>query len=214
MLNWFKALMPKEDRFFDLFAAHAETLVGGADAMGSMFAGETGIEQACIQITDFEHQADDITREVLLAVRRTFVTPFDRSAITDLISAMDDSIDEMRQTAKAITLYDVKAFEPQMGAMSILAAKAARLVVEAVTLLRAYGKNAARLDQITEAIVHLEGEADDLHEAGLKMAFQTHGETRPMAFFIAREVYSHLERVLDRFEDVANEIQGIVIDHA
>ena len=82
------------------------------------------------------------------------------------------------------------------------------------TRLRSVGKNGGRLDLITENIVHLEGGADDLHEDGLKTIFHRHGHSEPMAYFIAREVYGHLERVLDGFEDVANEIQGIVIDHA
>lgn len=214
MLKLFKKVMPREDSFFDMFARHAETLVGGADAMGELFSGKAPIPEACARITEFEHQADDITRDVLLAVRRSFITPFDRSAITSLIGSMDDAIDEMRQTAKAITLYDVTTFEPQMCEMASLAGQAARLVVEAVPLLRSVGKFGGRLDRITENIVHLEGAADDLHEEGLKALFKAHGETKPMAYFVGREIYSHLERVLDGFEDVANEIQGIVIDHA
>ena len=210
----FKSVMPREDSFFDMFSRHAETLVGGADAMGAMFAGQAGIQESCDRITEFEHHADAITRDVLLAVRRSFITPFDRSAITSLVTSMDDAIDEMRQTAKMITRYEVKSFEPQMCDMASLAGQAARLVVEAIPLLRSVGKNGGRLDRITENIVHLEGEADDLHEEGLKALFRAHGDSKPMAYFIGREVYSHLERVLDGFEDVANEIQGIVIDHA
>jgi predicted phosphate transport protein (TIGR00153 family) len=206
--------MPKENSFFDLFARHAETVVGGADAMTAMFSGETGIEESCRKIADYEHQADAVTRDVLHAVRRSFITPFDRSAITSLISSMDDAIDEMHETAKAIRRYEVSTFEPQMHEMAALAAQAARLVVEAIPLLRSVGKNGGRLDRITENIVHLEGAADELHETGLKTLFKNHGEARPMGYFIGREIYSHLERVLDGFEDVANEIQGIVIDHA
>ena len=80
--------------------------------------------------------------------------------------------------------------------------------------MRNVGRNAARLHEITEAIVALEGKADDLHDAGLKSLFREHGEGQAMTFMIGREVYRHLERVLDGFEDVADEIQGIVIDHA
>jgi uncharacterized protein len=147
-------------------------------------------------------------------VRRSFITPFDRSAITALTSAMDNAIDEMWQTAKAITLYEVKSFEPQMKEMSTLAGEAARLVLEAVPLMRNIGKNAARLHEITEKIVHLEGQADDLHDAGLKALFKAKGADQAMGFMVGREVYRHLERVLDAFEDVADEITGIVIDHA
>ena len=214
MLRALRAIMPKEERFFDLFASHADTLIGGSDAMVRMFSGERPIAASCKEIADWEHKADDVTREVLLAVRRSFITPFDRSAITALISAMDDAVDEMWQTAKAISLYEVASFEPQMREMAGLSTEATRLVAEAIPLLRNIGKHAGRLHQITEAIVHLEGRADDLHESGLKALFQAHGAEGPMAFIVGREVYSHLERVLDRLEDVADEIQGIVIDHA
>lgn len=214
MFKLFKKIMPKEDSFFDMFGQHAKTLVGGADALSAMFAGQISIAEGCRQITDFEHRADAVTRDVLVAVRRSFITPFDRSAITSLATSMDDAIDEMEKTCKMITLYDVSSFEPQMCEMAALAGQAARLVAEAVPLMRSVGRNAGRLDRITENIIHLEGAADDLHEDGLKAMFQAHGDERPMAYFVGREIYSHLERVLDGFEDVANEIQGIVIDHA
>jgi predicted phosphate transport protein (TIGR00153 family) len=214
MLKAFQRLMPKEERFFDLFAQHAHTIVGGADAMVRMFNGEVPVADSCKEIGSQEHHADDITRDVIVAVRRSFITPFDRSAITGLISSMDDAVDEMWQTAKAITLYEVESFEPQMRQIAILAAEAARLVEEAVPLLRNIGRNAQQLHELTEKIVLLEGRADDLHEQGLKALYQANKATTPMAFFVGREVYSHLERVLDRLEDVADEIQGIVIDHA
>nr|WP_243450930.1 DUF47 family protein [Sphingosinicella sp. CPCC 101087] len=214
MVNIIRAIMPREDRFFDMFERHADILVAGADAMAAMLAGEHGIAESCRRIEEHENAADDVTRDVLVAVRRSFITPFDRSAITALTSAMDDAMDEMWQTAKAITLYEVMQFEPQLVEMSGHAAEASRLVREAVGLLRKVGRNGQRLHAITEQIVHLEGRADALHEKGLKALFQTHRADRAMDFIVGREIYSHVERVLDRLEDVADEIQGIVIDHA
>jgi predicted phosphate transport protein (TIGR00153 family) len=214
MLKLFRNIMPQEARFFDMFERHAESLVGGAEVMSRMFAKEEGIQEACRKIADFEHQADDVTREVLHAVRRTFLTPFDRSAITDLISSMDDAIDEMQKTAKAITQFDVAHFEPQMRDMAALAEQGAVLVREALPLLRKVGSNHGKLDEITEKIVHLEEDADHLHDAGLKTLYQRHRDGNAMGYIVGREIYSHLEKVLDRFEDVANEISGIVIDHA
>ena len=213
-MNFISAIMPKENSFFDMFSRHAETLVGGSDALLAMLDGKSNIPEACRQIADFEHQADDVARDVLTAVRRSFITPFDRSSITSLIGSMDDAIDEMHQTGKAITLYDVTRFEPQMVKMAELATQASRLIREAIPLLRSSGRNLIELTRITEEIVHLEGAADDLHEQGLKALYKAHGESKPMAFFVGREVYRHLERVLDGMEDVADEIQGIVIDHA
>ncbi len=213
MLRFIRAIMPKEDRFFDMFERHAQILVAGADAMGRMLAGTEAIPDSCKAIETHEHAADDVTRDVLVAVRRSFITPFDRSAITALTSAMDTAIDEMWQTAKAITLYEVTSFEPHMKEMGDHGIEAAKLVLEAIPLMRNVGKNAGRLHEITEAIVRLEGMADILHDKGLKALF-AEKRNDPMAYIVGREVYRHLERVLDAFEDVADEIQGIVIDHA
>ena len=111
MLSLIRRIMPREDRFFDMFERHAELLVLGADAMAAMFAGDEGIPESCRRIAEHETAADDVTRDVLVAVRRSFITPFDRSAITALASSMDDALDEMWQTAKAIGLYEVDPAE-------------------------------------------------------------------------------------------------------
>lgn len=214
MLKLIRKIMPREDRFFDMFERHAQILVAGADALEKMVSGREPIPASCQAIETHENAADDVTRDVLVAVRRSFITPFDRSAITALTSAMDNAIDEMWQTAKAVTLYEVTSFQPQMAEMGKTATEAAGLVLEGVPLMRNIGKNGARLHEITEAIVHLEGKADVLHDAGLRALIAGGAKKDPMNFIVNREVYRHLERVLDAFEDVADEISGIVIDHA
>ena len=118
MLNVVRAIMPREDRFFDLFARQADILVECSERMAAMLAGEAGITESCAAIGQHESDGDDVTRDVLVAVRRSFITPFDRSAITALASSMDDALDEMWQTAKAIGLYEVKSFEPDLIEMS------------------------------------------------------------------------------------------------
>ena len=110
MLNWFQALLPKEDKFFDLFEAHAATLVRPARGRcASCWTAARTCPRTAPTIADHEDEADDIAREVLLAVRRTFITPFDRGDINDLITSLDDAIDQMQKTAKAITLFEVSA---------------------------------------------------------------------------------------------------------
>ena len=101
MLRWFHALMPKEERFFDLFAQHSHAVVAGAIALRAMLEGGDAIARNYQIVMDREHDADNVTREVLIAVRRTFITPFDRGNIRDLITSMDNSIDQMQKTAKA-----------------------------------------------------------------------------------------------------------------
>lgn len=217
MLGWFQSLLPRQGRFFEQFEAHAATLVGGADALARLLqddgadpAGQAGWIEAIVVL---EHQADDITRDVLQEVRRVFVTPFDRSAITELIGVMDDAIDQMNQTAKSITLYGFTDVQPAMRDMAGIIVEAARITAEAMPLLRALNRNGDRLNELTGRLIRIEGQADDIHEQGLRALFAARRDD-PMGFIVGREIYSHLERVVDRFEDVANEIQGLVIDHA
>ena len=212
MFAWFQRVLPRKSDFFGMFEAHAATLVAAAEAMDKLVDGGPRKEQIA-EVERREHEADNIIRQVLTDVRRTFLTPFDRGAITSLIAAMDDAIDEMHSAAVAIDLYELDRFEPEMKQIAGMAVEAARLTAEAMPLMRNITKNGARLHDITEKIVQLEGAADDVHAAGLKKAFQA-DSNNPMQFIVAREIYKHLERIADAFEDVANEIDGIVIDHA
>ncbi len=214
MFHWFQSLLPNQGNFFALFEAHGETLIAGSNALVRMLQGGETMGQHVREISEREHDADAITREVLISVRKTFLTPFDRGAITSLIGSMDDAIDQMHQTASAVAIYNVTSFEPEMQDMAAIIVEAARLIAEALPLLRAIHGNAARLHELTERLIRLEGRADEIHDAGLARAYRTLGEIAPMRFFVHRELYSHLERVVDRFEDVANEIDNLVIDHA
>jgi predicted phosphate transport protein (TIGR00153 family) len=213
MLNWFQALMPKEERFFDLFTSHAETVVAGAEALRKLLRGENQIAHCCKLIVEHEAKADDITREVLMAVRRSFITPFDRSDIQELITSMDDAIDQMHQTAKVITLFEVDRFEPCMREMGDIILEAAKLTCRSVPLLRAVGKNVTQLSAFAEDITRIEEHADHLHDQGRKALFIAHRHTDPMAFIVGIEIYGHLEMVVDRFEDVANDINAIIVEH-
>jgi predicted phosphate transport protein (TIGR00153 family) len=216
MLGWFQALMPKEERFFTLFEKHAKIVVAGAEALRGLLQGGEGVESYCKQIFQREAEADDVTKEVLLAVRRTFITPFDRTDIQDLISSMDDAIDQMNKTAKTIVLFEVNTFEPPMRDMSEIIVQSAKLVLEAVPLLNSIGSNAAQLNALTTKIVQIEDNADNICDRGIKelfLASRAEGnQGNAMKFVIGSELYDHLEKVVDRFEDVANEINSIVVD--
>jgi hypothetical protein len=214
MFAWFQRLLPKTGNFFELFEAHSQTILAGADAMARLVSSGSASTEHVREIIEREHDADAITREVLQTVRKTFLTPFDRGAITSLIGAMDDAIDEMQAAAAAIDLYEVREFDPEMKDMAAIIVDAARLTREAMPLLRDVARNGGRLHELTERLVRMEGHADDIHTAGVKRAFLEHGEANTLRFIVAREIYKHLERIVDAFEDVANEIDGIVIDHS
>jgi uncharacterized protein Yka (UPF0111/DUF47 family) len=213
MMRWFQALMPKEERFFELFARHSQAVLAGAHALRAMMEGGDAVTRNCQTVMDREHDADNATREVLIAVRRTFITPFDRGSIRDLITAMDNAIDQMQKTAKTVTLFDVMEFTPHMKQMGDAIVKSSELVQEAVPLLRSISSQAVRLSALTEQISALEGRADELHDVGMRELYLTKAKSDPMAFFVGNEVYDHLEKVVDRFDDVANVMHGIVIEH-
>jgi hypothetical protein len=212
MLGWFHALMPQEGKFFELFVRHSEAVLGGAEALRAMLEGGDAVERNYQLVMDREQAADDVTREVLIAVRRNFITPFDRSIIRSLITSMDNGIDQMQKTAKAIRLFEVNSFEPQMKEMADAIISAAKLVNEAVSLLHVLREEGTRLSGLTEKISRIEGQADELHDVGLKALYQK-SAGNAMAFFVGAEIYDHLEKVTDRFDDVANEIHGIVVEH-
>jgi predicted phosphate transport protein (TIGR00153 family) len=211
-VRFFQALMPREERFFALFDAHARTLVDGALALRDLLDGGEGVVEACRRIVAHENEADAIARDILLRVRRSFITPFDRGDIKELAGQLDDAIDQMQKTAKAITLFEVTSFETHMRQMSDIILRCAELTVEAVGLLGSMRENVGRINAITEEITRLEEQADELNDAGIKALFLKHRGGDAMAFIIGNEIYDHLEKVVDRFEDVANRISGIVIE--
>jgi predicted phosphate transport protein (TIGR00153 family) len=206
--------MPKEDRFFSLFEDHAALVVAGAECLQAALQGGQEERQQLDRVSDRENEADVITRDVLLAVRRSFITPFDRSAITSLISALDDSIDQMQKTTKAILLFKVTQFEPEMVRMGDCIVRAAQVIQDTVPLLRSVGTNTARISELAESLSKIEGETDDLYDAARSRLYEAKGPSQPIDFWVASEILGHLEKVVDRLEDVANEISGIAVEHA
>lgn len=213
MLSWFQAVMPKEGRFFDLFESHAQTLCAGARALRQLLDGGDQVPALCAEVARHEQEADVITREAMLAVRRTFITPFDRSDIIDLVSSMDDAIDQMHKTSKAIILFEQRQFHPDMVRLGEIIVQSADLTAEAVPLLRSLRGNAARLNKIAEEVTRLEDESDRLYDDGIAALYRGPAKSDPMAYIVGAEIYDHLEKVVDRFEDVANRISGVLIEH-
>jgi predicted phosphate transport protein (TIGR00153 family) len=211
-MRWFQALLPREDRFFGYFIDHARLLLKASEALRELLAGGEGVAEACATIMGHEEAADEVTRTVFLAVRRTFITPFDRSDIGALTTSLDDAIDQMQKTAKSITLFGVREFQPEMRELGDLAIQAAYLTLEATELLHDLGRNATRLNAIAEAVTRIENRSDEVYDTGMKALFQSCQE-RPMDFIVGADIYDHLVKVIDRFEDVANGISGILIEH-
>jgi predicted phosphate transport protein (TIGR00153 family) len=215
VLDWFRRMIPQSGDFFTLFERHSAACVAAAVALVRLTKGEGESAQLCAEIRDREHDADEIIRHVLNEVRHTFLTPFDRGAIISLIGAMDDTIDEIHACASAIELYDFSDFEPEMKEMADMVLAATRMIDQGLPLLRDVARNGDELHEMTAQVVRMEGEVDDIHDRALKSNFSRARDTGDiLRFMVGREIYKHLERIADEFEDVANQIDGIVVDHA
>jgi uncharacterized protein len=213
MFAWFRRLLPREERFFELYARHADAVARGAAELRRMLDGGEAVRRHYPAVLAAEDEADAITREVVQAVRRTFVTPFDRGDIQALIGRMDDTIDQMKKAAKSVVLFGMTEFGPEFRSMGDAVVRCAGLLRETVPLLSRIGPNAASINALCEQIRRVEGEADDVHDAGVAELFRRAGAGGALGFIAAREVFDELERVVDRFDDAANEIEGIVVEH-
>src|SRR5829696_4643209 len=127
MFTWFRRLLPREERFFDMYARHADTVLRGAEELRRMLDGGEAVRRHYPAVLAAENDADTITREVVQAVRRTFVTPFDRGDIQALIGRMDDTIDQMKKTAKAIVQFEMTEFGPELQSMGDAVLRCANL---------------------------------------------------------------------------------------
>ena len=215
MLSWFQALMPREERFFDLFERHAETLVAGAHALRELLDGGESALACCQEIRRQEHDADEITREALLAVRRTFITPFDRSDIRDLITAMDDTIDQMHQTAKATLLYEIREFEAPHAPHGRHHRPVGRNSPAArFRLLRSMRQNAGRLNAFSEEITRIEDEADAHPRSGAEGAVSARiAIATPWRSSSARRSMAISKKSSTASRMSPNRVTGIVIEH-
>jgi predicted phosphate transport protein (TIGR00153 family) len=213
MLQWFRRLMPRQDAFFPAFERHAAVMVKAALALSEMVRGEDQLKPRFQNILDLEHEADDIAREVLLSLRTTFITPFDRADIQSLITSMDDAVDQCKATAKAIMLFEMTKFEPDMLKMANAVVGCSELAQRAVGLLSDVGKNASALNEVCLQITRIEGDADDTYDRGLELLYQKAKGGNALEFIRGSEIYKHLEDTVDSLDDVADEIQGIVLEH-
>jgi len=213
MQHWFRRLLPREESFFTAHARRADSVVQGALALRGRLEGGEAVAQDYAAVLAAGDAADAITREVLQAVRQTFVTPFDRGDIQFLINRMDNSVDQMRTTAKSIVLFGMNDFDPEVRGMGDTILRCARLLRDAVPLLSDITPNAGQLNELCKQIRRVEGEADDIHDIGATKFFHRCQPDRTPHFIAARAVFDQLERTVDCFDAADNAIDGIVIEY-
>ena len=198
MLQWFQRLMPRQAKFYPLFERHAAVIVAAARSLRAMLAGGDQVRLRCQDIVALEHEADAIAREVLISLRTTFITPFDRTDMQSLITAMDDSVDQIKQTAKAIMLFEVRTSKPDMRAMADKIVECAELVQRAVAMLPAtFRLTQASSTRSASRSPHRGGSRRHAR-TGLERLYQKAKAGDAMEFIRGNEIYNHLENTVDR----------------
>jgi uncharacterized protein len=214
MLQWFQRMLPQQRMFFPLFEKHAELIERAAVVLEEMLNDSADPEAKCRTIGELEHQADTVTREVMLGIRASFITPIDRTDIRHLISAMDDTIDQMNKSAQAIVAFELRDFAPEMRQLGSLSVEASRLLRRAVPLLSKIAANADRITDVCIQISRLEEEGDAVYAQGRKALFNMTRAGDAMEFIRRNEVFAHLDQVVDNLDDVADVMQGVVVEYA
>ncbi len=211
----FGRFLPTEGNFFELFNSHAHEIVEGAKElvalMNSLGEGATDLRDHAEAIDAIEKRGDGYTRETIQMLHKTFITPLDREEIHQLISNMDDILDLMQDCAESVSLYDVKTVTPEAKQLAEISLACCERVKSAVALLSKM-ENAPTLLKLCEEIDRLESDADRVMRSAISKLFRT--ERDAIALIKMKAIYELLETITDRCEDVANVIQGIVIENA
>ncbi len=207
----FSRLMPKEGKFFELFSQHADLCVKGAKEMVALMTNFNDLEMRVHAIESIEKQADKVTHMTIEMLHKTFITPLDRDDIHQLITGMDDILDLLEDGAQTISLYDVREITPEAKRLAELCLASAEKVKAAVDLLSNMD-NSPQIMTICEEIDRLEADADHVMRAAMSKLFRDEPDVRNLIKL--RAIYEILETVTDRCEDVANIIEGIIVENA
>ncbi|MEC4722411.1 MULTISPECIES: DUF47 domain-containing protein [Noviherbaspirillum] len=207
----FGRLMPNEGKFFDLFIQHGELCVKGAKEMVALMTNFDDLENRVHAIESVEKQADKVTHQTLDLLHKTFITPLDRDDIHKLITRMDDILDLLEDAGQTISLYDIKAITPEAKRLAELCLACTEKVKAAVGLLHNMD-NSTQILGICEEIDRLESDADHVMRAAMSKLFRDEPDVRNLIKLKA--IYEILETVTDRCEDVANIIEGIIVENA
>ena len=204
-------LLPREGKFFDYFNQHAGLSASAALELKALLADLTQLESRSRAIGKSEKMADQITHHTVELLHKTFVTPLDRDEIHRLITGMDDILDLMEDVATSLFLYDVKALTPDAQKLGEICVACTIKVRDAVALLESMA-NADAILKICGEIDRLESEADRVFRGGLAKLFREEADVRQVIKL--KEIYQLLESITDKCEDVANVIEGIVLENA
>jgi predicted phosphate transport protein (TIGR00153 family) len=204
-------LMPREGKFFDLFNAHAERIVEGSRELAAMIGTFSELDAHAQRIDAAERAADKITHETITLLHTTFITPFDREQIHQLITRMDDILDLIQDVAESVALYDLRSVTPEAKQLAEICQVCCDRVKTTVGLLEDV-KNPADILKYCQEIDRLESDADRVMRSALSKLFREENDVKQILKM--RAIYDLLETITDRCEDVANIVEGIVLENS
>ncbi len=207
----FARLMPHEGRFFTLFSEHAALILQGAVELRAMLDNVGELEVRAHNIKAVETKADNVTYQTIQLLHHTFITPLDREDIHQLITCMDDILDLMEDVSHCVFLYDLRVVTDEAKRLADICVACAEKVKVAVSMLDNMA-NSEPIMKVCSEIDRLETDADQVLRSGLAKLFRHEPDTRELIKM--KEIYELLETVTDRCEDVANIIEGIVIENS
>ncbi len=207
----FARLMPTEGRFFEMFNEHAGYIVQGSHELAALMAKGDDIQNRAYRIESVEKLADKVTHGVIELLHKTFITPLDRDEIHQLITRMDDILDLMEDAAQSVFLYDVKTIPPEAARLADLCVLCSEQVKIAVGLLSNM-ENAKAILVACDEIDRLESNADHVIRSAIATLFRDEADVKQIIKL--RSIFELLETVTDRCEDVANIIEGIVLENS
>ncbi len=206
-----RMFMPKSDKFFDDFDALAATALEGTRLLKVLLDDFSDTSAKVKAIKEVEHKGDEITHHAFNRLHKQFITPFDRAAIHRLLSRIDDVLDLADGAAGRLALYEMGTVRPDAAALAAVLVKGAEQMQQAVAALRSVS-HPDKILEACKAINSCENEADMLHRAAVAKLFKS-GED-PLYVMKWKEILDLLEDAIDRAEDVANVIEGVVLEHA
>jgi len=204
-------LLPHDASFFAHFENQGKKTVEGCRAFLEMVEQADNLESRAERVKQIEHECDEITHAVVEGLHKTFITPIDRNDIYTLITKMDDIMDFVEAAADRLALYEVQTMTKEVGDLARCLVQSAEHVLGAVSSIRDLGKPNGILQHCIE-INRLENVADGILRSALARLFRE--EKDPIAVIKWKEIYETLETATDRCEDVANIIEGVVLENS
>jgi hypothetical protein len=202
--------MPREERFFELFNQQTANLVQGADLLVKLVADHTQAEDLRRRIEEVEHEGDITTHEIADRLNRTFLTPFDHEDIHELTGRLDDVLDNIEATADRMFLYEAGPASAEMLSLTHVLADTTKALASAVGRLSDVGRNARRIMDHCIEIHRLENMGDEQSRLALAELFKGSDALYALKW---KEIYDHVENAIDKCEDVASILEGIVVKH-